>query len=428
MLGDSIGMDILFVVPYVPNLIRVRSYNLIRYLSQRGHRVTVATLWVDEHDRADIERLREHCFGVHALPIPRWRSIWNCLLALPTRTPLQAVYSWHPGLTNQIVNQVKGNDHRMYDVIHIEHLRGVRYGLFIKNRLPQIPIVWDSVDCISYLFAQAAGQSRSRSGKMITQLELGRTRTYEGCLPAWFDHVLLTSPVDRQELLNLVPKDLVAAPISVVPNGVDLDYFYPGNRSEREPATVVFSGKMSYHANITMALYLANEIMPIVWRQRPDVRLSIVGKEPPGSIQALRGNPMIEVTGTVDDIRPYVQKASVATVPLIYGAGLQNKVLEAMACATPVVATPGAISALQAQDGRDLLVAQNAEGFAKQILKLIQDTTLQHRMGQAGRGYAEKYHQWDRVAEQLEGIYHEVIHSKTRVSGRGAGSGTAAST
>jgi glycosyltransferase involved in cell wall biosynthesis len=357
----------------------------------------------------------------------RWRSILNCLLALPTSMPLQAVYSWHTGLSNQTVNQILSNGHRRFDVIHVEHLRGARYGQFVKTHFPQIPVVWDSVDCISYLFAQAGGRSRSLFGKLISQFELGRTRKYEGGLPARFDHVLVTSPVDRRELLNLVPKDVVAAPVTVIPNGVDLDYFNPGDWMGREPATVLFSGKMSYHANITMALYLANEIMPIIWRQRPDVRLSIVGKDPPRNIQALRRNPGIDVSGTVDDIRPYVQRATVATVPLIYGAGLQNKVLEAMACATPVVATPGAISALQAQDGRDLLVAQDARDFARHILSLIQDITYQHKLGQAGRGYVEKYHKWEAVVGQLEGIYNEVIHSKPKFSGYRGGKGTAKS-
>jgi glycosyltransferase involved in cell wall biosynthesis len=304
---------------------------------------------------------------------------------------------------------VKGNGRRGFDVIHIEHLRGARYGLFIKSQLPEVPVVWDSVDCISYLFSQAAGHSRSLSGKLMTQFELGRTRVFEGGALARFDHVLVTSPVDRKELLDLVPKDVISTPVSVIPNGVDLDYFKPGEGIEREPATVVFSGKMSYHANITMALYLANEIMPIVWRQRPDVRLSIVGKDPPGNIQALRENPVIEVTGTVDDIRPYVQKATVAAIPLIYGAGLQNKVLEAMACATPVVATPGAVSALQVQHSQDLLVAQDTRDFANHILSIIEDNTYQHRMGQAGRRYVENHHRWDNAAGMLEEIYHEVI-------------------
>ena len=411
-------MDILFVVPYVPSLIRVRPYNLIRSLSQRGHRVSVMTLWSDEKEQADVERLRELCFEVLALPMARWRSMWNCLLALPTWTPLQAVYSWHPGLAYQIDNRVIGNGLHSYDVIHIEHLRGVRYGLFIKAHHPNLPVVWDSVDCISYLFAQAAGQSRSVFGKLMTQFELGRTRLYEGRLPARFDHVLVTSPVDRRELMNLAPEGVTSTPVSVVPCGVDLDYFRPGEPEDREPATVIFSGKMSYHANVTMALYLANEVMPLVWHECPDVQLIIVGKDPPGNIKSLASSQMIKVTGTVDEIRPYLQRATVAAVPLIYGAGLQNKVLEAMACATPVVATPRAVSALRARAGRDLLVAEDAGEFARHILDLISDPVHQRKLGRAGRQYVEQYHEWDSVATQLEGIYHEVIHPKSGIPGK----------
>ena len=91
-------MHVLFIVPYVPNLIRVRPYNLIRHLAARGHEVTVLTLWSTEGERADAEALKQHCHRVVAMPLPRWRPLWNCLRALPTSTPLQAVYCWQPNL------------------------------------------------------------------------------------------------------------------------------------------------------------------------------------------------------------------------------------------------------------------------------------------------------------------------------------------
>jgi hypothetical protein len=97
-------MDILFVIPYVPNRIRVRPYNLIRHLTARGHEVTVLTLWSNQQEQADAEALQEHCHRVVALPLPRWRPLWNCLRALPTSTPLQAVYCWQPNLKSPISN------------------------------------------------------------------------------------------------------------------------------------------------------------------------------------------------------------------------------------------------------------------------------------------------------------------------------------
>jgi glycosyltransferase involved in cell wall biosynthesis len=405
-------MNILFIVPYVPNLIRTRPYNLVRYMARLGHQVTVGTLWTDDREKADLALLRNQSVRVEALQQARWRSIWNCLAALPTHTPLQAVYSWNPMFARLSGSLLDCNGEDPIDVIHVEHLRGARYVTYLKSRYPDTPIVWDSVDCISYLFEQAARQSRSGFGKLITGLDLNRTRRYEGWLPTQVDHVVITSLADRQALLDLQPVQQASAPISIVPNGVDCEYFCQRSGVERESATVVLSGKMSYHANVSMALFLVNEVMPIVWANRPDVQVLIVGKDPPASVRSLAQNPAVTVTGTVDDIRPYLQKASVAVVPLLYGAGVQNKVLEAMACGIPVVATSQAVQSLGAVVDRDILLGDSPEELARQILGLVKDPDSQKRVGQAGRHYVEEHHQWARIAKVLEGVYDEVVNTR----------------
>ena len=405
-------MNILFMVPYVPSLIRARSYNLVRYMARLGHSVTIGTLWTDEREATDLASLRNQSLRVEALRQAKWRSMWNCMLALPTRTPLQAVYSWNPELARLSGHLLECNGKDAIDVIHVEHLRGARYGIYLKSRFPNTPVVWDSVDCISYLFEQASGQSRSSFGRLITSLDLNRTRRYEGRLPAQVDHVVITSQVDRQALLDLQPDQKAAAPISILPNGVDWEYFSQNTGVEREPATLVLSGKMSYHANVTMALFFVNEIMPLVWEKRPDVRVLIVGKDPPASIRSLAQNPAVNVTGTVDDIRPYLQKASGAVVPMLYGAGSQFKALEAMACGTPVVATPRAVQALDVVPDRDILLGGSPVELAGQVLRLIEDPDYQKQVGQAGRRYVEENHQWAKIAKILEGVYHEVVSTR----------------
>jgi sugar transferase (PEP-CTERM/EpsH1 system associated) len=406
-------MRILFVVPYTPNLIRVRPYNLIRALCERGHDLTVLTLATDEGERADAEALAACGCEVIALGIHRLRSLANCLAALPTAAPLQAVYSWQPQLAQRIASlagSTNGRPH--YDLVHVEHLRGARYGLrLLGSARPHPPVVWDSVDCISHLFRQAAEQSANRTRRWITRLELERTARYEAGLIRRFDHVLVTSPVDREALLALPSSQgSTARPISVVRNGVDLDYFRPAPDTVREKATLVFSGKMSYHANVTMVQHLVREILPKVWNRRPDVRLLIVGKDPPREIEELaHGRVRIDITGTVPDIRPYVQRATLAVVPLVYGAGVQNKVLEAMACATPVVAYEPAVAALSARAGEDLAVAHNADEFAAQLINLLEDPDRRQRMGWSGRQYVESHHNWDRIAAGLEEVYLSLV-------------------
>ena len=412
-------MRILYIVPYAPNPIRIRPYNLIRGLAARGHAVTVAAPWSSPGEQADLQSLRDRGIDVIAARLSRHRTLWNCLRCLPTHVPLQALYCWQPALARAIQNALQ---RRHFDVVHVEHLRGAAYGLHVKAlvcdlRSP-IPIVWDSVDCISYLFEQAAQHSRSRFSRWITRLELKRTRRFEGWLSDEFDRILITSPVDQEALgqLHSLRTPRRTARITVLPNGVDLAYFAPTDEP-RQPDTVAFTGKMSYHANVTGALHLMHEIMPLVWAQRPGVRVWVVGKDPPREVRRLSvTDGRIEVTGTVPDMRPYLQRATVAAAPAPYSAGIQNKVLEAMACGTPVVASPRAVSSLDVTNGRHALVARDPAGFADAVLSLLEDPALCRQIGRDARRYVEMYHDWRLIAEQLEAIYGEfsAIHVHPR--------------
>lgn len=395
-------MKILFVVPYIPNLVRTRPYNLLRHLAQHGHQITLLTVWANEQERADLDGLRDFCEDVQAVQMPVWRSLWNSLQAAPGKRPLQSVYSFTPELVAHF------NGTSPFDVVHVEHLRGSRYGLYLKQHT-QLPVVWDSVDCISHLFEQAAAKSKSVAGRVRSWFELPRTRRFEGWLVDQFDHVLVTSPTDKRALTALRSPANGATPITVLPNGVDINTFVPDETVVREPDTLVVSGKMSYHANVSMVMYLMQEIMPRVWAQRPETKLWIVGKDPTREIVALADDARITVTGMVPEIRPYLQRATIAVTPIVYGAGIQNKVLEAMACATPVVTTPQAISAIQVTPGQDLLVGDTPEAFATQIVTLLADPAQQRAIGAAARRFVETHHDWYTIASNLTHIYETAV-------------------
>ena len=405
-------MRILYIVPYVPSLIRVRPFNLIRQLHARGHHVTVATIWTNDDERQELQELAHHCSAVKAVFLAPWRSLVNCGRALFTGEPLQARYSWSSDLMAEI-NSVRHD----IDVVHIEHLRGAQYNVDPRSRLRDtLPVVWDSVDCISDLFEQAIRHRRDRVGRWINRVELSRTRSYEGRAVSRFDRVLVTSANDKAALRALSS----AAPhatrgaggdtIAVLSNGVDLDYFRPA-QDERNPDTLVFSGKLSYHANETAVRHLLTAIMPRVWAARPGVRLVLAGKDPSSDLRRLaaKSASRVEITGTVPDVRPYLRRAAVAVAPLVYGVGCQNKVLEAMACGTPVVATSRAVGALTARPGRDAVVADGAEPFADAVLGLLGDPQRRFEIGRAGRAYVEAHHQWERIAARLETIYEDAL-------------------
>lgn len=406
-------MDILFIVPYVPSLIRARPYNFIRYLANRGHHLTLVTLWTERREKAELIKIKQYCKDVYAFNLPHWRTVLNCLVTLPTSKPLQASYCWQPELAKKIGDLAGNQDEKpLFDIIHIEHLRGVQYGLYLKAKGCYLPLVWDSVDCIYYLFRQAASYSRRLSSRLLTFFELNRTKKYEGWLLSQFDRSLVTSKRDKDEIVSLDRLNDTSQKVTIINNGVDIDYFTPNKSLDKDKATLVISGKMSYHANVSMVLYFVEKIMPLIWATNPYVRLYIVGKDPPMIIRKLGENPLITVTGTVSDIRPYLQKATIAIIPLTYGAGIQFKILEAMACATPVVASPKAVISLNVQPGKDLLVANEPNEYAVVINKLLNDINLRQQIGYAGREYVEKNHQWSNIAAQLEGVYNEVIHTK----------------
>jgi sugar transferase (PEP-CTERM/EpsH1 system associated) len=400
-------MHILYVVPYTPSPIRTRPYNLIRALVKSGHDVTVLTLAQDEGEMADVAALSAAGVRVMVWPLRRGRSYANSVAALLGGEPVQAAYCWQPALAAALRDLLQNEQ---FDIVHVEHLRGARYARLAKATLTTIgsptPVVWDSVDCISRLFRQASIHSASPFGRFISRLDLPRTERYERQLVGEFDAVLTTSPADRDALVELANEWVKGEPpIHVLPNGVDLEAFRPDPAIAREPATLILSGKMSYHANVTMVFYLVNEILPRVWARRPDVKLMIVGKDPPVRVRALAGDARVTVTGMVPDMRPFLNQATMAVAPLVYKAGIQNKLLEAMACGAPVVTTPNAIQGLAIEPGQHLLVGDGPPELAEAILGLLEQLERRQALSDAGREYVIEHHNWSEIGNRLSAIY-----------------------
>ena len=408
-------MRLLFVTPNPPSPIRVRPYQLARALTARGHRLTLAFPVGGAAEAADAAALAEAGFPIISAPIGPARRLLSLAGAALGSRPLQAGWAWQPrllALLQQAMARAAAED-AQYHLAHVEHLRGAPYGLALQAHLP---VAWDSVDCISALFDQTRRQGPSMKSRLLAAAELPATRRYERRLLRRFRAIAVSSPVDRAALLSLLPggrpdafdrQNADAEPaIAVIPNGVDLVAFQPPT-APREPATILFSGKLGYHANESAALDLAGLVMPRVWAARPVARLVLAGAQPSAALLSLAaGDPQrITVTGQVPHLAPWLQGATVAAAPLRYGVGIQNKVLEAMACATPVVATPAAAQALGVQDGRDILLADDPQQLAAAILTLLDDPARAAALGGAGRAYVQAHHSWDAAAASFERLY-----------------------
>lgn len=395
-------MRLLFIVPYTPTPIRTRPYHLLKYLSHAGHAITLATVYGNLQEQAALAQWRAAGMKILAASLSPTRALRNALYAVPRGEPFQAGYAWQPELMQSIVRELETQP---FDVVHVEHLRGVWYGAAIQkhfaNANRRAPIVWDSVDCITHLFEQASRASKRRLSRWMTRLELGRTRTYEKKLAHRFARTVVVSETERRAFCQLAPD--ACERITVVPNGVDVEYFKPSD-SVREPATILFTGKMSYHANVTAAFFLIEEIMPRVWKSFPHARLQIVGQNPPPALQR-RANAHIQITGFVEDLRPFLQRATLACAPIQYGAGTQNKVLEAMACGTAVVATPQAAAALALCPDADALLGTDANELSEQIGRVLENDALRHELERNGRRYVQEHHLWQNSVRVLETVY-----------------------
>lgn len=416
-------MRVLFVVPYVPSRIRVRSFGFIGALA-RDHQVTVLALarGADEAAGHDLDELRRRDVVVRLVYEPPYAAplrMARCAVSLTaTREPLQVAFAAAPRLRAAITREVGRGE---YDVLHVEHVRGLGA---LPAALP-LPVVWDAVDCVSLLFEESARGAASRLLRLASPLEARRLRMFEGEQVRRFAQVLVTSERDKQALLALARGQRQQTPdgndaasasaecadghIRVLPHGLDHAYFAP-DWGPRQPEEIVFSGKMNYHANVAGVKLLVDHIMPLVWRSHPEAHLTIAGAHPPADVRLLGADPRVTVTGYVPDLRPLIRAARVAVSPLPYAVGIQNKVLEAMALATPVVASTSAAQGLRAITGRDLLVGETPEMLAAAICRVLDEPTLARSLAEHGVQYVARHHDWD-VA--LDGLVSAYDHART---------------
>lgn len=415
---------ILYILPYVPSPIRVRPYQIIRHLSRMGHRVTVAALDDGSAGPETLRELQTVCEAVHIVPHPKAAAVASCLAALPTPTPLWAAYCKSPNLMHLLRDLTQS--HR-YDVAHVEHLRAAH---FVRALPRELPTVFDAVDCITALRRQMAVQTGGRAAnRLLSWAEWAKLRRYEPRAYRVYGRIAVTSWHDADALQALASN---LPPIDVVPNGVDLDYFHAntgtdtGKETNFFSDTLVFSGKMNYHANDDAARFLLDDVLPRLRQIRPGVRVVVAGSRPTQALQAAaaraRSNGEVIVTGYVDDLRPHLWGAWAAVCPMRVGVGIQNKVLEALAVGRPVVCTPLAARAFTpaSQNGSDaggplanaLWVAHGPEALAQacaEVLALTPDGW--ERAGHAARQYVEDHHDWRQAADTFTQMYDAVCTS-----------------
>ena len=284
------------------------------------------------------------------------------------------------------------------DAVHVTSGRLAALGRDVRGT----PSVLAALDAWHLNVAAKAARA-SMPRRVLLEAEERRVRRFVALEYPSFERVTVVSEGDRDALRAVAP---YLDPV-VIPNGVDAETFSPGDPAGRDRDAVVFSGAMDYPPNEAAAAFLARSVMPLVWERVPGARLWLVGRDPSPAVSALAGE-RVEVTGEVREMSPWLRRAAVYACPMVSGTGIKNKLLEALACAAPVVCTRLALRGLTAAPDEEVLAADDAPGLAAAIADLLADDAAAARLGQAGRRYVLENHTWDEAARRYEALYEEI--------------------
>ena len=380
---------------------KIRSYNILRELARR-HSVTFFSFYGEQdHD--------QH---------PELKNIFDGLVCMPLKLPSAKspaemlsygihLFSPQPyGITKFCRPEVRRRvraliENEKYDVIVCDFMAAA--GVIPWSlRVPKVLFTHNVEATIWRRHYEVAGNA---VWKTISWLEWKKMEGAERRYSSLADHVLTVSDADRDAFASVVDP----AKLTVIPTGVDVEYFQP-LEVEETPHSLVFTGSMDWLPNEDAILYFLDEIFPLIVQKVPGVVLEVVGRKPSRKLQARAERERnVTLTGWVDDIRPYVARGAVCIVPLRIGGGTRLKIFEAMAMAKPVVSTSVGAEGLPVSSGQNIVLADTPEDFADRVISLLQDSGERKRIGRAARAMVQEKYSWGQIAESFSQTLQKAV-------------------
>lgn len=380
---------------------KIRSYQILRALSAR-HPITVALFYAAE---------KNDC---HA----KLESQFAQLIRWPVKPPDRG--SW-AGRAAYAKNFLSAQPHSVVRFCRPEMLRDLRllinqekFDLIVCDFVLAAPVIPWNADVPKVLFTHNVEATiwrrhfeveRNPAWKVVWWREYRTTLRMERKYSLLADHVLTVSESDRQYFCKFSD----AAKTTAIATGVDTRYFQPLPAME-EANNLVFTGSMDWRPNEDAITFFAQTIFPKIRQSVPGAVLWVVGRSPSAAVRRMaEKEPNIKVTGTVEDVRPYMGRGSVYVVPLRVGSGTRLKIFEAMAMGKAVVSTKIGAEGLPVTHGKDVLLADEPDDFAEHVVGLLQNESRRHELGSAARNLVEQHYSWERVAKDCEAIFDRVV-------------------
>jgi len=397
-------MKILYVChrfPYPPKRGgKIRPFNMISHFS-RQHEVTVASLSRSDEEGKEGEGLADHCKRVIMAQVREpWQTI-RMVLRLLTPKPSSMGYFYSAHLKREIEGLLANEE---FDLIFVHCSSVAQYVSHVKG----IPKILDFGDMDSQKWL-IYSKMRSFPLNIGYWLEGTKLQREEKRLAKQFDWCTCTT---QAEFVTLNSYN-TGVDTDWFPNGVDHDFFAPDNEGY-DSETISFIGRMDYYPNQACMIDFCNEILPLLQRQRSSTKLIIVGANPSAEIIKLGDLPGVTITGTVDDVRPYVRRSAVMIAPLKIARGTQNKILEAMAMGVPVVCSKLAAGGIDAVPGEHFLSAEQPPEYVDAIMYLLKDPEEREKFAKAGRDRVLRHHNWPSSMSRLDNIVERCLEKFKR--------------
>jgi len=392
---------------------KLRTWHLLRHLT-RHHQITYLAFAEPGQPQADIDGMKEVATTVVTIPRtdpPKgsWRFVADAALHLIDPLPYAAAKYRSRTFAATLRRLIRD---KQFDLIVCDFLFPA---VNLPRQLP-CPSVIFTHNVESEIWRRHAETTSGLVSRLLYRSQYGRMVRYEGRVLRRFDGVLAVSDQDRDTFARLYP-GAIHEPVHVVPTGVDTEYFSPG-RSEPGSRQLVFTGSMDWLPNEDAMLHFCRETLPLIRAEEPDVRLSIVGRAPTPAVKQLGSDSGIEVTGRVDDVRPYVRDAAVYVVPLRIGGGTRLKIFEAMAMSKAVVSTTVGAEGLAVRNGEHVLLADEPRTFARAVVSLLRDTDRRRELEHAAHALMIEQYDWSAIAGGFEEALVRFAHVRPQQTAR----------
>ena len=374
-------------------------YYPIKYLAERGNEIHLACL-SERNDEEAINEMKKYC-TLDIVTHSKKPTFKNALASLFDTTPYYLSRYHNKALLDSIIARLGKTS---FDVIEVEGIHSAFYGLSIK-KVKNIPVVMRLHNVESVNLERFMSEQKNPFLKAYIYLETKKLQRYEARESGKFDKVLMVSRDDQDVILSKNP----AVKCVVVPAGVDTSLFSPRVVQEEENS-VLWLGALHWLPNQDSFWWFFKNIVPVIVEKMPGVTIYVIGSNPPEDIQSAK-HPNVKVLGFVEDVRQYIEKVQVCVVPLRIGSGIRLKLLEMFAMKKAVVSTTIGCEGLNVTKGDQLLIEDDAKGFADAVVKLLSDYSLRRNLGDRALSHVRKEFEWAHIAMQYEAAYRSAISS-----------------